>query len=92
MVKIGEDPVMDYMPLYGNKTPSEYVSIHLNFAIQLLSNYFTSISENIRNTIYILSDWFSAYKYVEINASFGPQIWLKLLFVGMGNLQFEAPT
>ncbi len=24
--------VLDYMPLYGNKTPSEYVCIHLNIA------------------------------------------------------------
>ncbi len=32
------------------------------------------------------------YEYEEIIASFDLQLWHKLLFVGMGNLQSEAPT
>ncbi len=38
------------------------------------------------------SEWIMAYKYVEINALFGRQLWRKLQFVCTGNIQSEVQT
>ncbi len=46
---------MDYMPFYGNKTPSEYVCIHLN----VTDNYCTSISK--QNKEYNLDTYMTGF-------------------------------
>ncbi len=46
---------MDYMPLYGDETPFEYVCIHLNLAENYCQAILHLSVKQIKNTISILT-------------------------------------
>ncbi len=79
--------LMDYVPLYGDRKTSKYISIQLNLA----NNYCLTIyNYQWKNKEYNLDTWWLDFG---VWISFAPHLWRKLLFVGIaGNFQSEAPT